>query len=141
MTVEKNKSRVEELGNITLDFKEIAKNKDCGFILLSQLSRGVEGRESPRPELIDLRESGRIEENSDLIMFVYRKDYYISRQMQGMDKNDKKYKELEQELKKEENKSYIMVKKCRSGKIGDIVLKFVPEYSQFIDLKGNDYNF
>ena len=135
----KSRSRIEELGNITLDFKEIAKEYDCGFILLSQLSRGVEGRESPRPELSDLRESGRIEENADLIMFVYRAEYYIKRDMQGLDKNSNKYKSLEEELKKYKNKAEIMVKKYRNGACGSIILKFYPEYSLFDDLKGDEY--
>ncbi len=137
---QKNRNRIEELGNITLDFKEIAKKYNCGFILLSQLSRGVEGRESPRPELIDLRESGRIEENADLIMFIYRKDYYINRQLQGMKDDDPKKEKLINEYKKYENHTDIMVKKYRNGKCGSITIKFIPEYSLFRELKGDECN-
>ena len=134
----KSRSRIEELGNITLDFKEIAKEYNCGFILLSQLSRNVEMKTSPRPELSDLRESGRIEENADLIMFVYRAEYYIERDLQGLDKNSNKYKSLEEELKKYKNKAEIMVKKYRNGACGSIILKFYPEYSLFDNLKGDE---
>lgn len=135
---QKNRTRIEELGNITLDFKEIAKKYDCGFILLSQLSRSVEGRESPRPELIDLRESGRIEENADLIMFVYRKDYYINRQLQGINDDDPKKDKLIVEYEKYKNQADIMVKKYRNGKCGSITLRFIPEYSLFTDLRGDE---
>ena len=137
---QKSRNRIEELGNITLDFKEIAKKYNCGFILLSQLSRSVEGRESPRPELIDLRESGRIEENADLIMFIYRKDYYINRRLQGMNDDDPKKEKLLAEYERYKNQADVMVKKYRNGKCGSITIKFLPEYSLFRELKGDECN-
>ena len=72
-------------------------------------------------------------------MFVYRAEYYIKRDMQGLDKNSNKYKSLEEELKKYKNKAEIMVKKYRNGACGSIILKFYPEYSLFDDLKGDEY--
>ena len=137
---QKSRNRIEELGNITLDFKEIAKKYNCGFILLSQLSRGVEGRESPRPELIDLRESGRIEENADLIMFIYRKDYYINRQLQGIEDDNPKREKLLADYERYKNQADIMVKKYRNGKCGSITIKFEPEYSLFRELRGDECN-
>lgn len=134
-----SRSRVEELGNITLDFKEIAKKYNCGFILLSQLSREVDKRESPRPELSDLRESGRITENADLIMFIYRREYYLEKKIQGMLPNEQGYNEVMQAYNDSKGKVDIMVKKYRNGANGSIMLSFKVEYSLFEDLSGGDY--
>lgn len=136
----KSRSRVEELGNITLDFKEIAKKYKCGFLLLSQLSRAVDMRESPRPELSDLRESGRIAENADLIIFVYRREYYLEKEIQGMLETDKDYYEVKKQLEDSKGKVDIMIKKYRNGANGSIILKFEPEYSIFRDLEGQEWN-
>lgn len=70
------RSEVDALGSITQTAKNIAKNFDCAFLLLVQLSRGVESRDDHQPELRDLRGSGKIEENGDCVLFIYRDDYY-----------------------------------------------------------------
>lgn len=124
----KSFSRLEELGNITLDCKEIAKKNDCGFLLLSQLTRSVDIRDDKRPELSDLRESGRIEENADLICFLYREDYYFER------KNNYNI-DLLNNIK---GVLEMWVKKYRNGDCGCCYQKFIKEYSIVSDLSYNE---
>ena len=71
-----NENRVQELSTITRGLKAIAKELNIPVVALSQLSRAVEQREDKRPNLADLRESGSIEQDADVVMFVFREDYY-----------------------------------------------------------------
>lgn len=128
------KNKIEELGNITADFKNLAKKENCAFILLSQLSRAVEARDNKRPELSDLRDSGEIEQNADLVMFVYRDDYYLSKELLGLTPEDKKYKKLLDKFNNCKNICEVMIKKYRNGKCGYINLLFTPETSTFKNL-------
>jgi replicative DNA helicase len=75
-SIEKNDNMHQKVGNITKGLKALAKEFDCPVVVLAQLSRGVEQRQDKRPMLSDLRESGSIEEDADMVMFLYRDAYY-----------------------------------------------------------------
>ena len=111
---------VSELGNITRELKYLAKDLEIPIILLSQLSRGVEQRENKRPFMSDLRSSGEIEQDADMIMFVYRDDYYHD------DSPDRGQAEL-------------IVAKNRMGQIGFVKCDFDGNYSRFSDIEINLY--
>lgn len=111
---------VSELGNITRELKYLSKDLDIPIILLSQLSRGVESRENKRPFMSDLRSSGEIEQDADMIMFVYRDDYYHD------DSPDRGQAEL-------------IVAKNRMGQIGFVKCNFDGNYSRFSDIEINLY--
>lgn len=107
-------NEVSELGNITRELKHLAKVLEIPIIILSQLSRGVESRENKRPFMSDLRSSGEIEQDADLIMFVYRDDYYHD------DSPDRGLAEL-------------IVAKNRMGQSGFVKCNFEGKYSKFSD--------
>ena len=107
-------NEVSELGNITRELKHLAKLLEIPVIVLSQLSRGVESRENKRPFMSDLRSSGEIEQDADLIMFVYRDDYYHD------DSPDRGLAEL-------------IVAKNRMGQSGFVKCNFEGKYSKFSD--------
>jgi replicative DNA helicase len=111
----RNENRVQELSKITRELKNIAKEFNVPIIALSQLSRSVEHRVNKRPVLSDLRESGSIEQDADLVVMLYRDDYY----------ND------ESERK---NLAEIIISKHRNGPTGMIQLEFEPEYTRFLNL-------
>lgn len=129
-------NRVLTLSNISMDCKNIAKEYDCGLILLSQLSRKTEEREDPRPQLSDLRESGAIEQNADTVMFLFRESYYTERKLNGLNENSSEFEALRQKFEIEKNQADLTVQKNRSGQLGAIKLYFNPEYSKFTDMTG-----
>lgn len=144
-------NRVQEVSEITQGLKAIAKELDVPVIALSQLSRNVESREDKRPQLQDLRESGSIEQDADIVMFLYREQYYIERAMPTEFKNIdietitdlKKQEECEkwrQKLAYCVNKAEIIVAKHRNGRIGTAVLHFDAETTKFEDFATVDYN-
>ncbi len=108
-------NRVSELSAITRGLKKLAKSFQCPVVALSQLSRGVEGRQEKRPELADLRESGSIEQDADMVIFLYREDYYNP----------------ETENK---NVAEVIIKKQRNGEVGTINLLFEPQTTSFKNL-------
>lgn len=112
MDIKVRDTRSNAIGELTRGLKLLAKELDISIVLLSQLSRGVEGRMEKRPMLSDLRDSGNIEQDADVVMFTYREKYY-----------DKKVKDDKLEL---------IVAKNRNGKTGTIKLDFYPDYQKVV---------
>ncbi len=142
----RNDGRVQEISEITRGLKSIAKELNIPIIALSQLSRQVEQREDKRPLLSDLRESGTIEQDSDVVMFIYRESYYLERlePIRKSEEDDIKYNEKVsrwQQLTNENyNKAEIIIAKQRHGPIGSIKMHFDANYTKFSDLTTKDYD-
>ena len=142
----RNDGRVQEISEITRGLKSIAKELNIPIIALSQLSRQVEQREDKRPQLSDLRESGTIEQDSDVVMFIYRESYYLERMMpiRKSEEDDIKYNERVSrwtQLSEESyNKAEIIIAKQRHGPIGSIKMHFDANFTKFSDLSNEDYD-
>ena len=121
-------NRVQEIAEITQGLKAIAKELNIPVLALSQLSRAVEQREDKRPQLSDLRESGAIEQDADVVMFVYRDEYYQERSepRQRPDESDERFQERYQTWQKRYEASLgiadVIIAKQRNGPIGSIRL-------------------
>lgn len=126
-------NRVIEISEITRGLKAIAKELNIPVLALSQLSRAVEQREDKRPMLSDLRESGSIEQDSDVVMFIYREEYYLSRTEPDMGEVEK-YTQWQEKMDRALNKADIIVSKQRHGPIGTETLFFNPNITRFSDL-------
>lgn len=126
-------NRVLEVSEITRGLKAVAKELQIPVLALSQLSRAVEQREDKRPMLSDLRESGSIEQDSDVVMFVYREEYYLSRAMPNMEDHTK-YADWQAKMDKAMNVAEVIVAKQRHGPIGTERLHFNPNLTRFSDL-------
>lgn len=113
-------NRQQEISYISRSLKALAKQLDLPVIALSQLSRAVESRTDRRPLLSDLRESGAIEQDADLVMFVYREEFYLR------DREDAKFKAAE-------NKAEVIIGKHRNGPTGTAHLNFLKQYGRFSD--------
>ena len=133
-------NRVQEISEITRGLKSVAKDLKVPVLALSQLSRAVESRDPPRPLLSDLRESGTIEQDSDVVMFIYREQYYIERQKpspradEDADKFASRQQRWEDNLRNAENLAEVIVAKQRHGPIGNVTLQFTGTYTRFGDL-------
>ena len=138
--INKSPNRVQEISEITQGLKSISKELDVPIVALSQLSRAVEQREDKRPQLADLRESGTIEQDSDVVMFVYRQSYYEERSepkkssLENDEKFQNRYLEWQDTLEKVQNTADIIVAKQRHGPIGNIKLHFEASITKFSDL-------
>jgi len=136
----KSDGRVNEVSEITRGLKTLAKELNVPVIALSQLSRTVESRDPPRPQLADLRESGSIEQDADVVMFIYREEYYMERKKPSrrMDEDEAKFLDREarwqDSLESVKNIGDVIVAKQRHGPIGDIKLAFRGEFTRFSDL-------
>ncbi|WP_372602825.1 replicative DNA helicase [Actibacterium sp.] len=126
-------SRVNEVSEITQGLKAIAKELEIPVIALSQLSRAVESREDKRPQLSDLRESGSIEQDADVVMFVYRGEYYKEREKPGDENMDAMAKWME-EMDRLHGKAEVIIGKQRHGPIGTIELSFEAQFTRFGNL-------
>jgi len=127
--VDRRGSREQEVSAISRSLKAIAKELDVPIIALSQLNRSVESREGKRPQLSDLRESGAIEQDADIVIFIHRPEYY------GIDED-----ETGNSLR---GVAEIIIAKHRNGATGDIHLAFKKEFAKFADMEtkfGNNYN-
>jgi len=131
-------NRVQEVSEITQGLKAIAKELDIPVVALSQLSRAVEQREDKRPLLSDLRESGSIEQDADVVMFIYREEYYLSRTMPSMD-DDAKFQKWQEDMNRVLNVAEVIVAKHRNGPIGNVKLRFDSNLTQFSNLAAQGY--
>lgn len=128
-------NRVLEISEITQGLKTIAKELNIPVIALSQLSRAVEQRDDKRPMLSDLRESGSIEQDADVVMFLYREEYYLSRKEPAP--GDAKHAEWQAKLEQVHNVTDIMVAKHRNGPVGNVQVFYDSRYSKITNLQNN----
>lgn len=126
-------SRVNEVSEITQGLKAIAKELEIPVIALSQLSRQVESREDKRPQLSDLRESGSIEQDADIVMFVFREEYYREREKPADHQIDK-MAEWQALMERVHGKAEVIIGKQRHGPIGSVELAFEGRFTRFSDL-------
>jgi replicative DNA helicase len=136
----KPENRVLEISQITQGLKAIAKELAVPVLALSQLSRAVESREDKRPQLADLRESGTIEQDADVVMFVYRDEYYMQQKEPKIIafENETKFHDAHQKWQSDMssvyNKAELILAKQRHGPTGKIDLFFEGEFTRFADL-------
>lgn len=137
-------SRVLEIGEITQGLKAIAKDLDLPVLALSQLSRAVEQREDKRPMLSDLRESGTIEQDSDIVMFIFRESYYLERSEpqprgdEAADRFDARHARWVERCEEQHGRAEVIVAKHRHGPIKTVALRFEAETVSFDDLADAD---
>ncbi|RMA42079.1 replicative DNA helicase [Rhodophyticola porphyridii] len=129
----KSENRVNEVSEITQGLKAVAKELNIPVIALSQLSRQVEQREDKRPQLSDLRESGSIEQDADVVMFVYRGEYYKEREKPGED-NLEAMAKWQQEMEQLHGKAEVIIGKQRHGPVGSVDLSFEGRFTRFGNL-------
>ncbi|MCF6233576.1 MAG: replicative DNA helicase [Rhodobacteraceae bacterium] len=129
----RSENRVNEISEITMGLKAIAKELDIPVIALSQLSRQVENREDKRPQLSDLRESGSIEQDADVVMFVYREEYYAEREKPSDDKLED-MAIWQERMEKLHGRAEVVIGKQRHGPIGTIELSFEGRFTRFGNL-------
>ena len=129
-------NRVLEISEITRGLKALAKELDVPVLALSQLSRAVEQREDKRPLLSDLRESGAIEQDADVVLFIYREEYYLERRQP--EPGTEAHEKWQQNMDRVHNVAEIIVGKQRHGPTGLLKLQFQGETTKFHDLDRSD---
>ena len=138
-------NRVQEISEITQGLKSVAKELNVPILALSQLSRAVEQREDKRPQLADLRESGTIEQDADVVIFIYRQEYYEERaepRSGGSESSlafQERYLKWQENLKNCKNVADIIVAKQRHGPIGSVQLHFESKFTKFSNLADESY--
>jgi replicative DNA helicase len=137
-------NRVQEISEITRGLKALAKELDVPVLALSQLSRAVENREDKRPMLADLRESGSIEQDADVVMFVFREEYYLSRSEptrrpeESDDRFNERYARWQERLEQVTDTGEIIIAKQRHGPIGKVTLRFDGATTKFENFVRSD---
>ncbi|MFL1781284.1 Replicative DNA helicase [Candidatus Hepatincolaceae symbiont of Richtersius coronifer] len=136
----RNDNRVAEVSEITRGLKGIAKELNVPVLALSQLSRAVETREDKKPMLSDLRESGSIEQDADVVAFIFREEYYLSREEPQMAKKDEsnekfkiRYEQWQKNYEASKNKATVIISKNRHGPIGNVELLFNAAKTEFVN--------
>jgi replicative DNA helicase len=137
-TSKAGENRVQEISEISRGLKTLAKELHVPVIALSQLSRAVEQREDKRPQLSDLRESGSIEQDADMVWFVFREDYYVAAKEPG-NKESPEHLEWAAEMERIYGLAELIVAKQRHGSTGRIRLKFDAKITRFSDLAEGGY--
>jgi replicative DNA helicase len=125
-------NRVQEVTEITTSLKALAKELNVPIIALSQLSRQVEARDDKRPQLADLRESGSIEQDADVVMFVFREEYYL--QNKEPRPGTPEYEKWQLEMSLVHGKAEVIIGKQRHGPTGTVELQFEGQFTRFSDL-------
>ncbi len=128
--------RVQEITEITTSLKALAKELNVPVLALSQLSRQVEQREDKRPLLSDLRESGSIEQDADVVLFVYREEYYLERREPSL--NTEEHAQWRSQMEALTGQAEIIIGKQRHGPTGTVRLQFTSEFTRFSNLAEPD---
>ena len=126
-------NRVQEIGEISMGMKAIAKELNIPVIALSQLSRTVESRDDKRPQLSDLRESGSIEQDADVVMFVFREEYYVEREKPSDDRLEE-MAAWQERMERLHARAEVIIGKQRHGPIGTVDLSFEGQFTRFGNL-------
>ena len=140
-TARRDDNRVLEISEITRGLKALAKELQVPVLALSQLSRNVENREDKRPQLADLRESGSIEQDADVVMFVYREEYYHAqsepkrRENEGDDQFNSRHQRWMEQGEKCRNIAQVIIGKNRHGPTGAVAVHFDGRFTRFSDLE------
>jgi replicative DNA helicase len=129
--------RVQEVTEITVGLKALAKELAVPIIALSQLSRQVENREDKRPQLSDLRESGSIEQDADVVLFVYREEYYLERLMPN--EGTPEFQGWQEKMDRAHGKAEVIIGKQRHGPTGTVELQFEGKLTRFSNLAKDGY--
>jgi replicative DNA helicase len=131
-TSRRSDNRVQEVSEITTGLKALAKELNVPILALSQLSRAVENREDKRPQLADLRESGSIEQDADIVMFVYREEYYLERLKPA--EGTLEFQDWMAKMQLVSGRAEVIIGKQRHGPIGTVPLQFDGSVTRFSDL-------
>jgi replicative DNA helicase len=132
----KGDNRVQELTEITTGLKALAKELNVPIMALSQLSRQVESRDDKRPQLSDLRESGSIEQDADVVIFVYREEYYLKNREPRP--GTEEHLAWMSEMERAHGKAEVIIGKQRHGPTGMVELAFEAEFTRFSNLARED---
>ena len=127
--------RVQEISEITQGLKALAKELSVPVLALSQLSRAVEQRDVKKPQLSDLRESGSIEQDADVVMFVFREEYYLMGKEPKM--GTVEHGEWQSKMNDIANRAEIIIGKQRHGPTGNVFLEFEAMFTRFKDIPNN----
>jgi len=132
-----SEGRVQEVSEITTGLKALAKELNVPILALSQLSRAVENREDKRPQLADLRESGSIEQDADVVMFVFREEYYVERTKPA--EGTLEFQDWMSKMQLVSGKAEVIIGKQRHGPVGTVQLQFEASVTRFSDLARDAY--
>jgi replicative DNA helicase len=130
-------NRVQELTEITTGLKALAKELEAPIIALSQLSRQVENRDDKHPQLADLRESGSIEQDADVVLFVYREEYYLKNKEPK--EGTPEHLQWQAEMEQVHGRAEVIIGKQRHGPTGTVQLSFEANLTRFGNLARSDY--
>ena len=134
----RKENRVQEISDITRGLKSLAKELDVPVVALSQLSRAVEARDDKRPQLADLRDSGTIEQDADVVMFVYREEYYLARKEPELGTSE--HDDWKAKMDLVHNRAELIIAKQRHGPIGTVRLSFEGTTTKFGNLEAHSEN-
>ena len=132
----RNDGRVQEVSEITQGLKALAKEMNIPILALSQLSRQVEQRDDKKPQLSDLRESGSIEQDSDVVMFIFREEYYLEKAAPAPGTAD--YIDWQQKMDEVHGQAELLISKQRHGPTGNIRLSFESKFTRFGNYISNE---
>ena len=128
---------VQEISQITQGLKALAKELNVPVIALSQLSRNVENRDNKKPQLSDLRDSGAIEQDADIVMFVYREEYYLRREEPEV--GTEQHIDWQNKMEAAHGKASVLIEKHRHGAVKTVEMQFTEEFTRFSDLARDQY--